>query len=108
MTPVESSVIFPIGNIHSFIAMPATLDVTNVTSARNLGGAIRAARVAMGLRQAEAALLCGVGVRFMSDLENGKETIRLGAALKVINGLGLSLMLGPKKPFWSSGLGPRT
>jgi len=111
------AVLFPIGNIlldangperyipdreyWVFIAMPATIDVTNLTSARALGGAVRAARIAMGLRQAEAALLCGVGVRFLSDLENGKETVRLGAALKVVNGLGLSLMLGPKKPFWT-------
>lgn len=55
----------------------------------------------MGLRQAEAALLCGVGVRYLSDLENGKETIRLGPALKVIAGLGLVLSIGQKKPFWS-------
>ena len=66
-----------------------------------LGKAVREARVAMKLRQAEAALLCGVGVRFLSDLERGKETVRLGPTLKVINGLGLALLLGPKKPFWT-------
>ena len=81
--------------------MPNTvINVANVLSAKDLGDAIRNAREAMKLRQAEAALLCGVGVRFLSDLENGKETARLGQALKVINGLGLALTIGRKKPFW--------
>ena len=75
--------------------------ITNVSSAKDLGQAIRNAREAMKLRQAEAALLCGVGVRFLSDLENGKETARLGQALKVINGLGLAMTIGRRKPFWT-------
>ncbi len=75
--------------------------ITDVSSAKDLGQAIRNAREAMKLRQAEAALLCGVGVRFLSDLENGKETARLGQTLKVINGLGLALTIGRKKPFWT-------
>ena len=81
--------------------MSTTTTATDLSSVKDLGKAIRAARVAMKLRQAEAALLCGVGVRFLSDLERGKETARLGPTLKVINGLGLTLMLGPKKPFWT-------
>lgn len=72
-----------------------------LTSAKDLGKAIRAARTKMGLRQGEAALLCGVGIRYLSDLENGKETVRLEQALKVIAGLGLVLTIGPKQPFWS-------
>jgi len=79
----------------------AMTSITDVSSAKDLGRAIRNAREAMKLRQAEAALLCGVGVRFLSDLENGKETARLGQTLKVINGLGLALTIGRKKPFWT-------
>ena len=78
----------------------AITTTTNVLSAKDLGQAIRSAREAMRLRQAEAAHLCGVGIRFLSDLENGKETARLGQALKVINGFGLSITIGPRKPFW--------
>ena len=78
----------------------ATTTNTHVSSAKDLGQAIRNAREAMNLRQAEAALLCGVGVRFLSDLENGKETARLGQALKAINGLGLAITIGRRKPFW--------
>ena len=82
--------------------MPTTAaTTTDISSAKDLGKAVRQARTAMKLRQAEAALLCGVGVRFLSDLERGKDTARLGPALKVIQGLGLALTIGPKKPFWS-------
>ncbi|MBI3041258.1 MAG: helix-turn-helix transcriptional regulator [Betaproteobacteria bacterium] len=81
--------------------MPKTVTTTNLLSVKDLGKAVREARAAMKLRQAEAALLCGVGVRFLSDLERGKETVRMGPALKVIQGLGLALTLGPKRPFWS-------
>jgi len=73
---------------------------TPLASTKDLGAAIRSARKAAGLRQAEAALLCGVGVRFLSDLENGKETVRMGTVLKVIASLGLALALAPRKPFW--------
>ncbi len=79
----------------------STAAMIELTSAKALGQAIRDARVKMGLQQAQAALLCGVGIRFLSDLENGKETVRLEQARKVIAGLGLVLAIGPKKPFWS-------
>ena len=75
--------------------------LSEIASAKDLGAAVRKAREALGLQQAAAALLCGVGVRYLSDLENGKETIRLGLALKVIAGLGLALSIDRKKPFWS-------
>jgi y4mF family transcriptional regulator len=78
-----------------------TTTLVELTSAKALGKAVRDARTKMGLQQAEAALLCGVGIRYLSDLENGKETARLQQALKVIAGLGLVLTIGPKKPFWS-------
>lgn len=81
------------------IPTPAT---TDLSSTKDLGVAIHAARRAMGLHQADTALLCGVGIRFLSDLENGKETVRLGQVLKVIAGLGLVLTLGGKKPFWAA------
>ncbi len=80
---------------------PLPSDMTELTSAKELGKAIRQSRKAMALPQAEAALLCGVGVRFLSDLENGKDSARLGLVLKVIAGLGLALKLSRKKPFWA-------
>ena len=53
-------------------------------------------RRAQGITQADLAGLCGVGTRFISDLENGKSTIALGKALQVMQGLGMELYLKPR------------
>ena len=47
------------------------------------------------LCQKEVAGLCGVGVRLLSDLENGKETIETGKLLQVLHGLGITVTLEP-------------
>lgn len=62
-----------------------------IRSARELGELVRAHRKAQGLRQAEAAALCNVGTRFLSDLERGKPTVELAKVLAVLAGLGLDL-----------------
>lgn len=67
-----------------------------ILSPRKLGRAVRAKRKADGLTQAKAAALCGVGVRFISDLENGKSTVELGKVLSVLAGLGLTVDVRPK------------
>jgi len=47
----------------------------------------------MGLTQRDAAGLCGVGERFLSELERGKETASLGKTVTVIKRLGLKIEL---------------
>jgi len=42
------------------------------------------------------ALACGVGIRFISDLENGKPTCHIGKALLVIESIGLNVSLHAK------------
>ncbi len=64
-----------------------------VINAMTLGKAIRRHRKFMGLTQQDAAGLCGVGERFLSELERGKESASLGKALQVIKRLGLRLIL---------------
>ena len=49
-----------------------------------------------GLTLADTAALCGVGYRFLSDLENGKTTVELGKTLQVLTALGLEIRIGPK------------
>jgi HTH-type transcriptional regulator/antitoxin HipB len=56
------------------------------------GAAIRARRKALGNTQAQVAALCGTGLRFISDLENGKPTIELGKALFVAQALGIDVL----------------
>lgn len=62
-----------------------------IIDARALGKAIRDCRKSIGLTQQDAAGLCGVGERFLSELERGKETAALGKALQVARRLGLKL-----------------
>lgn len=65
--------------------------IVPLTRVSGLGEALRAARKRQGLTQEELAGLAGVGLRFVSDLERGKETVQLGLALKVTRLLGLEL-----------------
>ena len=46
-----------------------------------------------GLTQADAAALCGVGTRFLGELERGKETAQIGKVLKILQGLGLTIQI---------------
>ncbi len=64
-----------------------------ITDTRSLGMAIRHQRKSMGLTQLDAAGLCGVGERYLSELERGKQTAELGKALQVLRRLGLRLVL---------------
>lgn len=65
----------------------------SITSPADLGAALRAARRARGLRLEDAALGAGVGVRFLSELERGKPTARLGETLRVAASLGLRITI---------------
>ena len=64
-----------------------------------LGKTVRKERKALGITQAELALTSGTGMRFISDLENGKPTCQIGKTLTVLRTLGLRLSLSaPHSP----------
>lgn len=65
-----------------------------VETIKDIGTAVRAKRKASGLTLAETAGLTDVGIRFLSELENGKPTVRLDKVMRVLNALGLKLYLG--------------
>ncbi len=56
-----------------------------------IGKLVKQERKALGLTQAELALTSGTGMRFISELENGKPTCQLGKTLTVIKTLGIRL-----------------
>ena len=60
---------------------------------KELGKIVKKERKAMGLTQADLALTSGTGMRFISDLENGKPTCQIGKTLTVLKTLGLRLTL---------------
>ena len=65
----------------------------NITTTTALGATLRKRRKQLGLTQFEAAGLCGVGERFLRELEHGKPTVEFGKTLQVIRGLGLKLQM---------------
>ena len=55
------------------------------------GKLIQQVRKAQGMTQAELAAACGVGTRFIVDLEKGKPTCELGRSLTVAAMLGIQI-----------------
>lgn len=68
-----------------------------ITTSKSLGRLIRDERKAQGLTQEQLAGLTGVGVRFVRELEAGKESCQLGRALQVTAGLGLSVSVSSRR-----------
>ena len=62
---------------------------------KDIGALIRQTRKAQGLRQDELAAAANVGVRFLIELESGKETAQIGKALSVLSALGIAIRLTP-------------
>lgn len=60
---------------------------------KDIGDRVRKERKAQGMTQSQLADLCGVGLSFVSNLENGKPTLEAGKMLRVVNTLGLDLVL---------------
>ena len=71
-----------------------------IAAASDLAPAIRARRRGQSLRIDDAASLSGVSVDMLSRLENGKGSVRLDKLLSVLDGLGLTLVVGPKDHPW--------
>ena len=62
-------------------------------TAKEIGLFIQAERKRQGVSQLQLAGLAGTGMRFISDLENGKGTVQVQKLLKVVQALGLGLFL---------------
>ena len=61
-----------------------------------LGRIIRFKRKEIGVRQEIAAGMSEVGTKFLSQLENGKETAELGKTLQVLRKMGLEVYIFPR------------
>ncbi|NMA04803.1 MAG: helix-turn-helix transcriptional regulator [Acholeplasmataceae bacterium] len=58
---------------------------------KTIGKIVRKKRKELGLTQVYLAALSNTGVRFISELENGKPTLELGKVLHVLKVLNISL-----------------
>ena len=59
-----------------------------------LGTIVRQARKEQRLTQEQLAATTGVGVRFIRELEQGKESCHIGKALAVASMLGIDITIG--------------
>lgn len=62
-----------------------------------LGAIIRFERKNQGLTQPDLALICGSGIRFIVDVENGKETCQIGKVFHLLSCLGLNIDVVSRK-----------
>lgn len=63
-----------------------------ITTVAEIGNLIREERVRQGLTQTDLAGISGVGITFISQLENGKATVEMGRVLNVLTMLGVDLI----------------
>lgn len=84
-----------------------------MSSAKELGVAMRSARTAAGFTLASAAQALGISKQTLSDLELGTGTVTLGIAFQVLNTLGVSMFVTPagestraRRALQGIGLGP--
>jgi transcriptional regulator with XRE-family HTH domain len=66
-------------------------------SLQELGRVIREKRKASALRIDDAAALCGVSVDLLSRLENGKSGVSTDRVLRVLDRLGLAMLVVDKE-----------
>ena len=66
---------------------------TELTNASQLAEIVRSERKRQKVSQIRLSQLADVGVRFVRDLEDGKETVRLDKVLAVLETLGIAIEL---------------
>ena len=72
-------------------------DEYQVTTARDLGSAVKHFRTAAGVTQAEAAEAMGIGQPYLSSLEGGKFGSSLTHALRLLRFAGCEVVVRPGK-----------
>lgn len=62
-----------------------------INEVADIGRIIRKTRKSQKITQADLAIASQVGIRFIVELENGKETAQLGKVLRVCRMLGITI-----------------
>ncbi|MBK9631320.1 MAG: helix-turn-helix transcriptional regulator [Saprospiraceae bacterium] len=66
---------------------------------QSIGEIVKKTRKQLGATQKDLALTSGTGLRFISELEQGKPTCQLGKVLTVLQTLGINLILNIPSDF---------
>jgi|KBSMisStaDraftv2_1062788.scaffolds.fasta_scaffold1183756_2 y4mF family transcriptional regulator len=77
--------------------IPIGNKMRQITDAKSLGILIRQVRKSQSLTQEQLAAACGLGRRFVVELERGKATSHIGKIMQVLTALGLSVHLADRK-----------
>jgi len=64
-----------------------------ILKTNDIGSFVRQKRNQLNMTQPQLAAICGAGVRFISDLENGKQTMQIGKILEILHVLGLDVYM---------------
>jgi len=67
------------------------MNKSKLRTAVEIGKLVRETRKAQGISQEQLAGVANTGVRFVSDLENGKPSIQVDKMIQVLEALGLGL-----------------
>ena len=65
--------------------------MVNIKDTKQLGKLIRSERKKQKITLVELSGLCNVGVRFLSELENGKKTVQFAKVMHILHSLGLEI-----------------
>ncbi len=68
-----------------------SLNGKTLRSTAEIGSLVRETRKAQGISQEQLAGVANTGIRFISDLENGKPTVQLEKAIRVLEALGVGV-----------------
>jgi len=64
-----------------------------IFEAKDIGSLVKQKRNQLNMTQPQLAAVSGAGVRFISDLENGKPTMQAGKILGILHVLGLDVYI---------------
>ena len=70
-----------------------TFDMTKLKTVAEIGQRVRQIRKEQGVSQETLAGLAGTGPRYVSELERGKETIRLKELTKLLDAMGAGIYI---------------
>jgi len=70
--------------------------MTKILETIDIGLLIKSKRNDLKMTQPQLADISGSGVRFISDLENGKPTMQIGKVINILHVLGCDLFISPR------------
>jgi len=71
--------------------------VTPYRTASQFGRQVRTARERLGITQAELGKRAGVGLKFLYQLEHGKDTLRMDKVMDVLDVLSIQMVFLPHR-----------